>query len=83
MELESLPLLRFEPALHLRTFMGAVVVHDEVRFLILGELLFEKIQELFELPAAVALLASADDFAQSGGAIALVVVRLALQEART
>jgi hypothetical protein len=53
------------------------------------ELPFEMIQELHELPAAVALLTSADDFAiqdvergeQSGGAIAFVVVRLAFRQA--
>ena len=37
MEVESVPLFRFEPALHLRTLVRAVVVHDEVYFLIRWE----------------------------------------------
>jgi hypothetical protein len=38
-------LLRLEPVLHLGAFVGAVVVHDEMHFLIDGELIFEMIQE--------------------------------------
>src|SRR6202012_2997491 len=90
MEVESLALLRLQPALHLGALMGAVVVHNEMDFLILGKLLFEMIQELHELPTAVALPASADDFAvqnvegseQSRGAIAFVIVRLTFRQAR-
>ena len=60
MEAESLPL---QPTLHLGAFVGAVVVHDEMHFLIGRELFFEMIQKPHELPAAVALLTGADDFA--------------------
>jgi hypothetical protein len=49
--------------LHLGAFVSAVVVHDEVYFLLYRELLFQMIQKLHELPAPLALLASADHFA--------------------
>ena len=36
MEVKSLPLFRLQPALHLGALMGAVVVHDEMHFLIVA-----------------------------------------------
>src|SRR5580692_1863566 len=56
-----------------------------------GQFAFEMIQEFHKLPTAVALLAGADDFAiqnvergeQGGRAMPLVVVRLALRQARS
>ena len=89
MELESPPLVRFQPALHLGTFVGAVIVHDEMHLLIGRQLRFQMIEKLDELSAAMAILASADDFAiqniecgeQSGSAMASVIVRLTLWQA--
>ena len=63
MEVESLALLRLEPTLHFGTLMGAIVVHDQVNILIGWEILFEVIQKPDKLPAAVSVLAGADDFA--------------------
>src|SRR5580692_11573653 len=91
MEVESLPLLRFQPALHLCALVGAVVVHDQMHFLVGRQFAFEMIQEFHKLPTAVALLAGTDDFAiqnvergeQGGRAMPLVVVRLALRQARS
>jgi hypothetical protein len=91
MEVESPALFRFQPALHLGAFVGAVVVHDEMHFLVGRELRLDMIEELYELPAAMAILVRADDFAvqniesgeQSGRAIALafVIARLTLRQA--
>ena len=63
MEVKSPALLRLQPALHLPTLAGAVVVHDQVHFLIGRQILFEMIQETDELAAAMPILARADDFA--------------------
>lgn len=84
MEVEAPPLLRLEPALDRRALVRTVVVHDQVHFLIVGKLLFQVIQEPNELATAVALLTSADHFAnedvesgeQSGRAVTLVIVGL-------
>ena len=62
MKVEPLALLRLEPALHFSTFMGAGVVHDQVHLLIGREIRFEMIQESDKLPAAMSILAGADDF---------------------
>ena len=59
-EMEAAPPFRLEPALHLCALVGAVVIHDQVHFLIVGQLLFQVIQKANELAAAVALLTSAD-----------------------
>jgi len=83
-KVETAPLLRLEPALHLGAFVGAVVVHDEMHLLGGRELLLEMIQKFHKLTTAVARLTSADDFAvqnvergeQSCRAMPLVVVRL-------
>ncbi len=63
MEVESPPLLRLQPALHLCAFVGAVIVHDEMHFLIGRKLRFQMVEEPYKLPAAVAILTSADHFA--------------------
>ena len=57
------PPLRLQPAPHLSAFVGAVVVHDEVHFLIGRELHFQMVEEPDEFTAAVAILTSADHFA--------------------
>ena len=79
MEVESLALFRLQPTLDFGALVGAVVIHDQVHFLIGREILFEVIQESDELAAAMPLLAGTDDFAiqdvesseQSCGAMAL------------
>ncbi len=89
MEVESPPLLRLQPALHLGALMGAVVVHDQMDFLIGREVLFQVIEEFDELPAAMPILAGADHLAiqyvesgeQSRRAMALVVVGLPFRQA--
>jgi hypothetical protein len=89
MEVESPSLLRLQPALHLCAFVGAVIVHDEMYFLIDRELRFQMVEEPYEFPTAVAILTSPDHFAveniergeQSGGAMAFIVVRLTLRQA--
>ncbi len=89
MEMEPLPLSRLKPSLHLGAFVGAVVVHDEMHFLIGRELRFQMIEEAYELPAAVAILTGANDLAvediergkQGRGAMALVVVSLTFGQA--
>ena len=88
MEVESLALLRLEPTLHFSALVGAVVVHDQVHFLIRRQILLEVIQEPNKLSAAVPILACANDFAvqdverrkQGSCAMALVVVRLTLRK---
>jgi hypothetical protein len=62
MEMETLTLLRLEPTLHFGALVGAVVVHDQVHFLIGREILLEMIQEPDELPATMPILAGANDF---------------------
>ena len=89
MKVESPPFLRLQPTLHFGALVSAVVVHDQMDLLISRKLFFEMIEELHELPAAVAMLTSTDHFSiqnvergeQSGGAVALVVVRLAFWQA--
>src|SRR3954470_10199040 len=62
-----------------------------MHFLIGGDLRFQMVEESYELPAAVALLTSADDFAvenieggeQSCRAMAFVIVGLTLRQARS
>jgi len=61
--MEATPFLRLEPPLDLCTFVCAVVVHDQVNFLIVRELPLQMIEEANELSAPVTLLAGADDFA--------------------
>ncbi len=88
MKVESAPLRRLQPALHLCAFVSAVIVHDEMHFLIGGELLFQMVEELYKFPTTVAILTSADHFAveniergeQSGCAMAFIIVRLTLRQ---
>ena len=54
MDVESKTFFRFEPALHLRALVGAVVVHDEVNLQIRRHFLFHLVQEMDKLPAAMA-----------------------------
>ena len=91
MEVESSPLVRLQPALHLGALVGAVVVPDEMHFLICRKLHFQMVEELYEFAAAVAILTGADHFAvenierceQSSRAVAFIVMRLALGKAGT
>ena len=70
--------------------MGAVVVHDEVHFLIRREFGFQMVEEPDELPAAVAILTGANYLAienvergeKGRCSMAFVVVCLALWQAR-
>lgn len=54
-EVEAAPPFRFEPALDLSALVCAVIVHDQVHFLIVGKLPFQVMQEANELAAAVTL----------------------------
>ena len=90
-KVESAPPFRLEPALDLRALVCAVVVQDQMYFLIAGKLSFQVIQEANELAAAMALLAGADHFAiediegseQGRCAVTLVIVGLPLRQAGT
>jgi len=85
-ELEATSPPRLEPALNPCTLMGAVVIHDQVDFLIGRELSLQVVEKPDELPAAVTILAGSDDLAveniegrkQGRRAVALVVVSLPL-----
>src|SRR4051812_11636628 len=89
--MEAASPFRLEPTLDLCALMSAVVVHDQVHFLIVGKLSFQVIEEAYELTTAVALLTRADHLAvediksgeQSRGAVTLVIVRLPLRQSRT
>src|SRR5215831_16864061 len=89
MQMESATLLRLEPALHGRTFVGAVVVHDEVNVQLGRYFLFQFAEEFDVLPAPMATQTVPNHLAgqnveggkQRGRAVALVVVRLSLRQA--
>lgn len=55
MEVEALPLLRVQPALHLGVLVSRVVVHDPVYMLISRETLLQMVQEADKLTAAMPL----------------------------
>ena len=84
-EVEPPSLLGLEPALDGRTLMGAVVVENEMDIQLRWHLPFQLIEELNELPAAMARQATADHPAvqnieggkQGRGPMPLVVMRLA------
>ena len=63
MKVESLPLLRRQPALHLSALVGAVVIHNQVHLLVGRKILFKMVQETEKFAAATPLLPCADDFA--------------------
>ena len=62
MKVESAPLFGLQPALYLGAFVSAVIVHDQMHFLIGWQVRFQMVEEPYKLPAAMAALASADDF---------------------
>src|SRR5579884_849651 len=88
MEVEPFPLPGLQPPLHLGAFVGAVVVQDEMHFPISRKFRLQVIEESDKFPAAMTILAGADDLAvediergeQSCRAVAFVVVRLTLRQ---
>src|SRR5690242_14779985 len=63
MVVESRALFRFQPTLYLGAFVAAVVVHNQVDFLVGRQILFQVIQEADEFTTAMSVLARTDDFA--------------------
>jgi len=57
MKVEAAPTFRLEPALNLCTLVRAVVIHDQVDFLIRRQISLQVVQEADEFLAPVALLA--------------------------
>lgn len=60
MRVETASAFRLEPTLDFGTLVRAVVVHDQVDFLISGKLSLQVIEEADELPAPVAILTVPD-----------------------
>src|ERR1700682_331130 len=89
-KVEAAPLRRFQPALDRRALVRGIVVHDEVNLLVRRHLFFQLVEKLDELLGAMPGQATANDFPvqdveggeQGGGSVALVIVSLALRQAR-
>ena len=91
MKVESAPAFWLEPALDLGALVCAVVIHDQVDFLIGGKVSLQVVEKTDEFPAAVAVLAGPDHLAVEnieGGkqrrcAVTLVIVGLPLGQPRS
>ena len=87
-EVEAASAFRLEPTLNLCALVRAVVVHDQVDFVIGGKLSFQVVEEADELLAAVTVLTGSNHLSvedieggkQCRGSVALVVVGLSLRQ---